>query len=183
MTSIASSTAAAASARARATPARRIARRVAAPGRRRARNAPRARENGDDDDITKRRDFDVSSELEADIARYAEAKARETSAEEASSSAKAAPGAMDGVKEAIDTFLLYDFFVILFILAWLVVGVGVRLSKGNGLSYDEPFLGTWLFLWPFLFQPLLGVHMLATLVSPAVGWAAKRGIVSEDAWR
>ena len=113
----------------------------------------------------------------------AEAKARETSAEEASSSAKAAPGAMDGVKEAIDTFLLYDFFVILFILAWLVVGVGVRLSKGNGLSYDEPFLGTWLFLWPFLFQPLLGVHMLATLVSPAVGWAAKRGIVSEDAWR
>lgn len=99
------------------------------------------------------------------------------------SSSAGEPGAMDQVKEAIDTFLLYDFFVILFILAWLVCGVGVRLSQGNGLSYDEPFLGTWLFLWPFLFQPLLGVHMLATLVSPAIGYAKKKGIVSEDTWQ
>ena len=57
------------------------------------------------------------------------------------------------------------------------MGVGVRLSKGNGLSYDEPFLGTWLFLWPFLFQPLLGVHMLATLVSPpSLGQEEKFGV-------
>ena len=91
--------------------------------------------------------------------------------------------AMDGIKEAIDTFLLYDFFVILFILAWLILGVGVRLSKGNGLSYDEPFLGTWLFLWPWLFQPLLGVHMLATLVSPAIGWAKKKQLLGDDVWQ
>ena len=155
----------------------------------RARVVPRAGVS-DDDDLTRRRDFDVSSELEADIARYAEAKARETSAEGASSSGAAsaneseeAASTMDGIKEAIDTFLLYDFFVILFILSWLIAGVGVRLSKGNGLSYDEPFLGTWLFLWPFLFQPLLGVHMLATLVSPAIGWAKKKNLVSEDTWQ
>ena len=155
----------------------------------RARVVPRAGVS-DDDDLTRRRNFDVSSELEADIARYAEAKARETSAAGASSSGAAgaseseeAPSAMDGIKEAIDTFLLYDFFVILFILAWLIAGVGVRLSKGNGLSYDEPFLGTWLFLWPFLFQPLLGVHMLATLVSPLIGWAKKKKLVSEDTWQ
>jgi len=140
----------------------------------------------DDDDFAKRRAFDVSSELEADIARYAERQAREVSSSGGASNApasSAAVSAMDGVKEAIDTFLLYDFFVILFILAWLVLGVGVRLSAGNGLSYDEPFLGTWLFLWPWLFQPLLGVHMLATLVSPAIGFAKKKGLVSEDTWQ
>ena len=95
-------------ARARVRPSRASARR--------ARAVPRAGVS-DDDDLTRRRDFDVSSELEADIARYAEAKARETSAEGASSSGAAsaseseeAASAMDGIKEAIDTFLLYDFF-------------------------------------------------------------------------
>lgn len=72
----------------------------------------------DDDDFAKRRAFDVSSELEADIARYAERQAREVSSSGGASNApasSAAVSAMDGVKEAIDTFLLYDFFVILFI--------------------------------------------------------------------
>jgi hypothetical protein len=50
------------------------------------------------------------------------------------------------------------------------------------LSYDEPFLGLWLILWPFLFQPLLGVHMLATLVSPIIGKLKDKGLVSKDTW-
>jgi hypothetical protein len=138
------------------------------------------------EDVTRRMDFDVSADLEADIARFAAAKEREVSSSMAASTgagAKEGASAMDGIKEAIDTFLLYDFFVILFILAWLILGVGVRLSKGNGLSYDEPFLGTWLFLWPWLFQPLLGVHMLATLVSPAIGWAKKKQLLGDDVWQ
>ena len=92
---------------------------------------------------------------------------------------------VDAFKEAIDQFLLYDFFVILFILAWLVFGVvASRLGVyKQGLSYDEPVLGTWLFLWPFLFQPLLGVHMLATLVSPLIGKLKEKGILGEDAWQ
>ena len=138
------------------------------------------------EDVTRRKDFDVSADLEADIARYAAAKEREVSSSMAASTgagAEEGASAMDGIKEAIDTFLLYDFFVILFILAWLILGVGVRLSKGNGLSYDEPFLGTWLFLWPWLFQPLLGVHMLATLVSPAIGWAKKKQLLGDDVWQ
>ena len=66
-------------------------------------------------------------------------------------------GAVGGIKEAVDTFLLYDFFVILAILTWLIIGVIIRLAVyKKGLSYDEPILGVWLFLWPFLFQPLLG---------------------------
>lgn len=109
------------------------------------------RENGDDDDIIKCRDFDVLSEFEVDIVCYVEVKVCEMSVEEVLLSVKVVLGVMDGVKEVIDMFLLYDFFVILFILAWFVVGVGVWLSKGNGLLYDELFLGMWLFLWLFLF--------------------------------
>jgi hypothetical protein len=40
------------------------------------------------------------------------------------------------------------------------VGVLVRLRFHQGLAYDEPVLGLWLILWPVLFQPLLGVHMV-----------------------
>ena len=154
-----------------------IARRRSHVTRRRA----SARDDGDDD-LSKRLEFNLNDELEADIAKYAAKKAEDDAA---SSVVVESTGekAMGGVKEAIDTFLLYDFFVILFILAWLIVGVCVRLSKGNGLSFDEPFLGTWLFLWPFLFQPLLGVHMLATLVSPAIGWAKKKQLLSDDVWQ
>ena len=36
------------------------------------------------------------------------------------------------VKDAIDTFLLYDFFVICVILLWLVVGVTYRVTVGGG---------------------------------------------------
>lgn len=38
------------------------------------------------------------------------------------------------VKDAIDTFLLYDFFVICVILLWLVVGVTYRVTVGGGLE-------------------------------------------------
>ena len=89
---------------------------------------------------------------------------------------------MEALKEGIDTFLLYDFFVILFILSWLIVGVLIRLSYHQGLAYAEPFVGLWLILWPFLFQPLLGVHMLATLVSPIIGKLKDKGLVSKDTW-
>ena len=45
-----------------------------------------------------------------------------------------------------------------------------------------PVLGLWLILWPVLFQPLLGVHMLATIVSPIIGKMKDAGIVSKDTW-
>ena len=89
---------------------------------------------------------------------------------------------MEAIKEGIDTFLLYDFFVILAILTYLIVGVSIRLSYGQGLAYDEPILGLWLILWPVLFQPLLGVHMLATIVSPIIGKMKDAGMVSKDTW-
>ena len=41
---------------------------------------------------------------------------------------------------------------------------------------------SWLFLWPWAFQPLLGIHMAATVVSGALGWAKEKRIVGKDTW-
>lgn len=130
--------------------------------------------------------FDFEKEMQADMERLA---ADSPLAKEAAAAAEAGTAVksestrkMEAFKDGIDTFLLYDFFVILFILAWLVVGVLLRLSYHQGLAYDEPFLGLWLFLWPFLFQPLLGVHMLATIVSPIIGKLKDANLVSKDTW-
>jgi hypothetical protein len=146
--------------------------------------APRAAE--DDEPVVGKSSFDFDAEMIKDMERLKADSplAKEAAAAEAAGTAVKTESQlrMEAIKEGIDTFLLYDFFVILAILTWLIVGVGVRLSHGGGLSYDEPFLGLWLFLWPFLFQPLLGVHMLATIVSPVIGKLKDRGLVSKDTW-
>ena len=140
----------------------------------------------DDEPVVGKSAFDFDAEMMADMERL---KADSPLAKEAAAAAAAGTAVksdsqlrMEAIKDGIDTFLLYDFFVILAILTWLIVGVVVRLSHGQGLSYNEPFLGAWLFLWPWLFQPLLGIHMLATIVSPIIGKLKDRGLVSKDTW-
>ena len=145
-----------------------------------------AADDADEPPVVGQSTFDFDAEMMADMERL---KADSPLAKEAAEAAAAgtlekseAQLKMEALKEGIDTFLLYDFFVILFILSWLIVGVLIRLSYHQGLAYDEPFLGLWLILWPFLFQPLLGVHMLATLVSPIIGKLKDKGLVSKDTW-
>jgi hypothetical protein len=141
-----------------------------------------ASESDDDDDAV--REFETLKELEKDMLAFQQQDLSNPEKQKQREKDMQKKQGVDAFKEAIDQFLLYDFFVILFILAWLVFGVGVRLGVyKQGLSYDEPVLGTWLFLWPFLFQPLLGVHMLATLVSPLIGKLKEKGILGEDAWQ
>ena len=144
-----------------------------------------AASGSDDDPVVGKSAFDFEAEMAKDIERLAKDSplVKEEAEKAASGVTKTeAEENMEKVKEAIDTFLLYDFFVILAILVYLIVGVGIRLSYGQGLSYDEPVLGLWLILWPVLFQPLLGVHMLATIVSPIIGKMKDAGIVSKDTW-
>ncbi|ACO60942.1 hypothetical protein MICPUN_113787 [Micromonas commoda] len=144
-----------------------------------------AASGSDDDPVVGKSAFDFEAEMAKDIERLAkDSPLLKEEAEKAASGVTKteAEENMEKVKEAIDTFLLYDFFVILTILVYLIVGVGIRLSYGQGLSYDEPVLGLWLILWPVLFQPLLGVHMLATIVSPIIGKMKDAGIVSKDTW-
>jgi hypothetical protein len=78
---------------------------------------------------------------------------------------EAAPsGGGGGLKNAIDKVLIADFFFILFILAWLGVGVGEK-----SLLQSSRLLDAWYPLWQWVFQPALGVLMLGALVSGAAG--------------
>lgn len=60
--------------------------------------------------------------------------------------------------------LIADFFFILFILAWFVVGV-VAQTLGNSTG----LLDVWYSLWQLVFQPALGVLMLGALASGLLG--------------
>ncbi|KAG2446859.1 hypothetical protein HYH02_008016 [Chlamydomonas schloesseri] len=85
-----------------------------------------------------------------------------------------AGGSFTGAKDALDKLLIADFFLVLFILAWLAAGVAQ-----NAVSGSSPLLDAWYPLWPLLWQPALGVLMAGALVSGGIGWlneqAAKRG--------
>uniref|UniRef100_A0A7S0SNX6 Uncharacterized protein n=1 Tax=Mantoniella antarctica TaxID=81844 RepID=A0A7S0SNX6_9CHLO len=141
---------------------------------------------GDDAPAVGQSGFDFEKEMQADMTRLAAdsplAKEAAAAVEAGTSIKTAAAMKMEAFKDGVDTFLLYDFFVILLILTWLIIGVLLRLSYHQGLAFDEPFLGLWLKLWPFLFQPLLGVHMLATIVSPIIGKLKDANLVSKDTW-
>lgn len=60
--------------------------------------------------------------------------------------------------------LIADFFFILFILAWFIVGVGAQ-TIGNSTG----LLDVWYSLWQLVFQPALGVLMLGALASGLLG--------------
>eukprot|EP00889_Picochlorum_renovo_P001108 jgi/Picre1/28138/NNA_003544.t1 len=77
--------------------------------------------------------------------------------------------AAGGDKDIIDKALIADFFFILFALAWLGVGVGVKSSSGN-----TGILDAWLGLWQWVFQPAIGVLMLGAIVSGFIGWLKKK---------
>ncbi|MEW5304609.1 MAG: hypothetical protein WDW36_007209 [Sanguina aurantia] len=70
------------------------------------------------------------------------------------------------LRDNIDKFLMADFFFVLAILAWLVVGVA-QSSFNEGVS---PILDAWYPLWPIVWQPALGILMAGALVSGAAGW-------------
>jgi hypothetical protein len=72
-------------------------------------------------------------------------------------------------KTAIEKLLVGDFFFILFILAWLVAGVGEKAALKTSTLIDS-----WLPLWPTIFQPALGIFMAGALVSALSGYLSKR---------
>ncbi|PNH01569.1 hypothetical protein TSOC_012537 [Tetrabaena socialis] len=89
---------------------------------------------------------------------------------QASAASEEQGGPMAGAKEALDKLLIADFFLVLFILAWLAAGVAQ--SGLNGGS--SPLLDAWYPLWPLLWQPALGVLMAGALVSGGIGWVAEQ---------
>ncbi|KAG2482733.1 hypothetical protein HYH03_018364 [Edaphochlamys debaryana] len=79
-------------------------------------------------------------------------------------------GLFASAKETLDKILIADFFLILFILAWLAAGV-VQAGLGGGSS---SLLDAWYPLWPILWQPALGILMAGALVSGGIGWVAEQ---------
>ena len=69
------------------------------------------------------------------------------------------------MKDIIDKVLIADFFFILFALFCLVVAVVAQFTTD-----DSSLADLWLSLWPFVFQPAIGLFMAGALVSGGVGW-------------
>jgi hypothetical protein len=53
-----------------------------------------------------------------------------------------------------------DFFFILFILFWFLAGLGEKVALQSSTLLDA-----WYPLWPWVFQPALGVLMLGAVAS------------------
>lgn len=76
---------------------------------------------------------------------------------------KVAP--LDAVKSAIDAVLVWNFFLVLGLLGWLVVALIPHFAAKNDVLLDP-----WLWLWQPFIQPVLGVLMLGTVVQGTISF-------------
>ncbi|KAG0621383.1 hypothetical protein M758_3G015600 [Ceratodon purpureus] len=118
--------------------------------------------------------FLQNSAMEEDIARLQKKRDLEKRIENFNRTGDATVGektAGDGmVKTVIEKVLVADFFFILFILAWLVAGLGER-----SFLESTRLIDAWLPLWTTVFQPALGVFMAGAIVSAVSGFLSKSG--------
>lgn len=95
------------------------------------------------------------------------------SASEASGGPPAEDGSpspwLERLQGAIDRLLVLDVFLVLAGALWFGLGV-VGHARGS-----EALLAAFQRLWFPLFQPALGLLMLAALLSGALGWWRRRG--------
>jgi hypothetical protein len=119
-------------------------------------------------------DFLQQSSLEEDIARLQKKRDLEKRMENFNRTGDASMGEEttgDGMaKTVIEKVLVADFFFILFILAWLVAGLGER-----SFLESTRLIDAWLPLWTTVFQPALGVFMAGAIVSAVSGFLSKSG--------
>jgi hypothetical protein len=66
--------------------------------------------------------------------------------------------------------LIADFFLVLLIMTWLVLGV-----VQTGISGSSPLLDAWYPLWPILWQPAIGVLMAGAIASGGMSWLQSQG--------
>lgn len=69
------------------------------------------------------------------------------------------------IKSIIETILLWDFFLVLAFLSWLVVALIPHFVSKNDVLLDP-----WLALWQPFIQPVLGVLMLGTIVQGTISY-------------
>lgn len=112
---------------------------------------------------------DVSADLEdtlkADLERLKAAEQASKARFSADLSAPREDDEGEGIKGLVDQFLIADFFFILAALAALAIAIGVNIA-----TEDDTLAQYWLALWPFVFQPAIGILMAGALVSGGLGW-------------
>ena len=115
-------------------------------------------------------DEQLSNQLAADLASMRQKEAA------AKAQALAAGGSREPIepppswKESLDKFLVADFLFVVFAALWLAAGAALQAGTDNKSVMDA-----WFTLWPVLFQPAIGVLMLASLVTGVQSWANSRG--------
>ena len=115
-----------------------------------------------------RDDFLQNFTMEEDIARLQKKRELEKRVENFEWTGSTEDPKGNGAKEIIDKVLVADFFFIIFILAWLLAGLGEKAVLETSTLIDS-----WLPLWPTLFQPALGLFMAGAIVSALSGYFKK----------
>lgn len=75
----------------------------------------------------------------------------------------------NGLQAVIETVLVWDFFAICVLLAWLALAIVLHYSSSNDVLLDP-----WLSIWPNVTQPLLGILMLAAISQGAFSFFNKK---------
>lgn len=84
-----------------------------------------------------------------------------------SSTANTEKSGVEKMKDLVSTILLVDFFLVVFLLAWLVVAL-----VPHFVSKNDTLLDPWLILWQPFIQPVLGVLMLGTIVQGTISYVS-----------
>jgi hypothetical protein len=97
--------------------------------------------------------------------------AESSSSRTATDSGGAAPGVswLERLQAGLDRLLVLDVFLVLAGALWFGLGVVLHLRGADGV------LALFQRLWVPLFQPALGLLMLAALLSGGLGWWRRRG--------
>ncbi|PXF43800.1 hypothetical protein BWQ96_06421 [Gracilariopsis chorda] len=83
--------------------------------------------------------------------------------------AEAKKSSISPLKNAIETILLWDFFLVIALLVWLAVALVPHFASKNDFLLDP-----WLALWQPFIQPVLGVLMLGTIVQGTLSYISKK---------
>lgn len=83
-----------------------------------------------------------------------------------------------GLQAVIETVLVWDFFAVCVLLAWLAVAVVLHYSSSNDVLLDP-----WLSIWPNVTQPLLGILMLAAISQGAFSFFSNNNNNNKESGR
>eukprot|EP00180_Rhodochaete_pulchella_P000878 Plantae.Rhodophyta-Rhodochaete_pulchella.ctg17096.p1 GENE.Plantae.Rhodophyta-Rhodochaete_pulchella.ctg17096~~Plantae.Rhodophyta-Rhodochaete_pulchella.ctg17096.p1 ORF type:complete len:171 (-),score=26.34 Plantae.Rhodophyta-Rhodochaete_pulchella.ctg17096:226-738(-) len=95
--------------------------------------------------------------LARDLARMKNRRKQEKAAETDDDALEVVAGKAKGV---LDTLLVWNFGLVMLFLGWFIVGLVLHYAARN-----DTILDPWFALWPNVIQPVLGVLMLATILS------------------